>query len=99
MLGLDVGAEPTSWILWGLAGIIGIPFNIGALIILYSLFEYIARYHSEVFTLLDINALVILFWVVVSSAIIGAHVNGVILANIIKRHGVLSNMTPNDSVK
>lgn len=99
-IGISNGTEPTCWILWGIAGALGLPFNIGALFILHvSLwgFFHVVQY-NETLVMLYKAPIDLLFWEVIGSAIIGSHINGVILSNIILKYKTNSSTSKMQSL-
>jgi hypothetical protein len=81
--GLADGTEPTAWILWGIAFFMGVPWNIAALFVFYLLIYVlaIAAKYIPFISEIHINGWMILFWIVVGSGVIGAHINGILLVN------------------
>lgn len=80
-LGLFLDKEPDSWIIFGIVVLIGLPWNLIALSAFFSLFVLYAK-SSQYISLppaLQFNGFILLFIVVISAGVVGAHVNGILL--------------------
>jgi hypothetical protein len=83
--------EPGSWILIGIALIFGFPWNIfialPVLYLLYNIYLILCKY-IEFLPFVQINGYHLLYLWVISAAIIGAHLNGIILVSLIERRTI-----------
>lgn len=89
-VGFVEGTQPNSWIIWGIAAILGLPWNIVCLLLLFgALFGLdILLAHKDV---VPVNGWLVLMAVPIGSGVIGAHINGMLLIRFLQRRSAKHN--------
>lgn len=95
LMGFADGTEPTGWIMFGLAALLGLPWNIAILFVAFSLIYLLfkifeATQYFPSFNI-DTDGWLIMMYILIGAAVIGAHINGFIL---MKKHNKSLNTAP-----
>jgi hypothetical protein len=88
--GFADGTEPTSWIIFGIAAILGLPWHVVCLPILFGAFfglTHLLAQHNVV----QVNGWLVLMAVPIASGVIGAHINGMLLSEFLQRRNAKHN--------
>jgi len=88
--GFADGTEPNSWIIWGIAALLGLPWHIVCLPLLFGAFFGLNHLLAQN-DVVQVNGWLVLMAVPIGSGVIGAHINGMLLVRFLQRRKAKRN--------